>query len=77
MPKISISLDDELYARVRGAAGPGGISGWLAGAASARLRSEALLAVADEIAQASGGPYTNQELTEARAWLPSSSTPVR
>lgn len=75
--KISVSLQEELYVRVRDAAGPSGISGWLAGAAAARLRSEGLLAVADEIAEASGGPYTEQELIEARAWLPSSSIPVR
>jgi hypothetical protein len=68
--KISISLDDELYARVRDAAGAGGISGWLADAASLRLRSEALLAVAGEIAASTGGAYAEDELVEARAWLP-------
>jgi hypothetical protein len=77
MAKISVSLDDALYERVRGAAGEAGVSGWLAEAASTRLRSEALLAVAGEIADATGGPYTEDELSEARKWLRSSSTPAR
>jgi|HubBroStandDraft_6_1064221.scaffolds.fasta_scaffold1577892_2 hypothetical protein len=77
MTKISVSLEDELYERVREAAGPSGVSGWLAEAASARLRFETLSAVADEIAAATGGPYTEDELSEARRWLPSSSTPAR
>jgi hypothetical protein len=75
--KISVSLDDDLYARVRVAAGPAGVSRWLAGAAATRLRSEALLTAADAIAGATGGPYTDHELAEARRWLPSSSTPAR
>jgi hypothetical protein len=70
MAKISISLDDDLYTRVRNAAGSGGISGWLAGAASLRLRSETLLQVADEIAESTGGPYTEAERAAAREWLP-------
>lgn len=74
--KISVSLDDDLYERVRVAAGPTGVSGWLADAATARLRAEALLAVAAEIADTTGGPYTEDELSEARGWLHSSSTPA-
>lgn len=77
MAKISISLDDDLYARVRQASGPEGVSGWLAQAASARLRADALLAVAEEIANDTGGPYTDRELAQARQWLPSSSTAAR
>jgi hypothetical protein len=72
--KISVSLEDELYARVREASGSEGVSGWLAAAASARLRADALRAVAEEIAQGTGGPFTDQELAQARRWLPSSST---
>jgi hypothetical protein len=68
--KISISLDDDLYTRVRDAAGSGGISGWLADAASLRLRSEALLQVADEIAESTGGAYSEAERAAAREWLP-------
>ena len=68
--KLSISLDDELYTRVRDAAGTGGISGWLADAASLRLRSEALHEVADEIAESTGGQYTEAERSTAREWLP-------
>jgi hypothetical protein len=77
MAKISVSLEDALYDRVRGVAGPEGVSAWLAAAASARLRADALLAVAEEIAQETGGPFTEQELEEARQWLPLSSTPAR
>lgn len=77
MAKISVSLDDELYRDVRDAAGAQGVSAWLAAAASARLRADALLAVAEEIAQETGGPFTEQELSEAREWLPSSSTAAR
>jgi hypothetical protein len=75
--KFSVSLDDDLYQRVRDVAGPGGVSGWLADAALARLRADALCAVAEEIAEATGGPYTERELEEARQWLPSPSTPAR
>jgi hypothetical protein len=74
--KISISIEDDLYRRVRSAAGSAGISGWLAGAASARLRADALRAVSAEIAEATGGPYTPHELKRAGKWLPSSSTPA-
>jgi hypothetical protein len=75
--KISVSIEDSLYERVREAAGAEGVSGWLAAAASARLRADALLAVAEEIAQETGGPFTEQEILEARKWLPSSSTAAR
>jgi hypothetical protein len=75
--KISVSLDDDLYQRVRDAAGSTGVSGWLADAAASRLRTDALRAVADEIAEATGGAYSERELSEAREWLPSSSTPAR
>ncbi|HEY5285702.1 MAG TPA: hypothetical protein VIJ50_01185 [Solirubrobacteraceae bacterium] len=74
MAKISVSLEDDLYQSVREAAGPEGVSAWLAAAASARLRADALMAVAEEIAAETGGPFTEQELNEARQWLPSSST---
>jgi hypothetical protein len=77
MAKISVSLGDDLYRRVRDAAGADGVSGWLADAAAARLRANALRAVADEIAEETGGPYTEHELSEARKWLHSSSTPAR
>jgi hypothetical protein len=76
MAKISVSLEDDLYRQVQDAAGSDGVSGWLAAAAAARLRMEALRAAADEIADATGGPYTEVEIREARGWLPSSSTPV-
>lgn len=75
--KISISLSDDLYGRVRTAAGDLGVSAWLAEAAAARLRRQALHEVANEIAMATGGPLTDEELEEARVWLHSSSTPAR
>jgi len=52
------------------------VSGWLAGAAAARLRAGALRTVAQEIAHSSGGPYTEPELSEAKRWLHSSLTPA-
>ncbi|MGN6373308.1 MAG: hypothetical protein ACTHM1_10010 [Solirubrobacteraceae bacterium] len=77
MAKISISLEDELYERIRENAGSQGVSRWLADAAVAGLRRDALLVVAEEIAAETGGPFTDQELEEARKWLPSSSTRAR
>lgn len=76
MTKISISLEDDLYRQVRDAAGVDGVSGWLASAAATRLRMETLRAVADEIADSTGGSYSDREISEAREWLPSSSTRV-
>jgi hypothetical protein len=75
MKKINISLEDDLYQQVRAAAGSDGVSGWLATAAASHLRQEALSPSADEIAQATGGPYSDREISEAHEWLPSSSTP--
>jgi hypothetical protein len=77
MAKISVSLEDDLYQRVRDAAGSDGVSGWLADAATARLRAGALRVVAEEIAEETGGSYTERELNEAQKWLPSSSMPAR
>ena len=59
---------------MRVAAGEAGVSAWLAQAATARLRALALDEAAGEIAQATGGPFTDGELDEARAWLRSAST---
>ena len=72
--KISISLDDDLYQRVRRAAGKEGVSAWLAATAEARLRRDILREVAEEIAEETGGPITEQEREETRKWLFSSST---
>jgi hypothetical protein len=74
--KISVSLEDDLYQHVRDAAGPHGVSSWLADAAATKLRSSTLQSVANEIAAETGGPFTEDELSEARRWLPSSSTPA-
>jgi hypothetical protein len=75
--KISVSMEDGLYRRIRAKAGGQGVSRWLADAADERLRREALLAVAGEIAQETGGPFSDRELGDAREWLRSSSTPAR
>lgn len=72
--KISISLDDDLYQRVREAAGDGGVSAWIAETAAARLRRDLLRSVVDEIVQETGRPITEQGREEARRWLFSSST---
>lgn len=77
MAKISISLDDKLYERIKLAAGNEGVSAWIAAVAAARLRKDVLREVADEIAEATGRPYTEQEIERARKWLRSSSTPAR
>lgn len=74
MAKISISLDDELYERVRMAAGDNGVSAWLAEAAAAQLRFDVLQEIADEIAEATGGPITKEEIDEVWPWPRSSST---
>jgi hypothetical protein len=40
-------------------------------------RNVALRALAKEIAEKTGGPYTERELAEAREWMPSASTVAR
>lgn len=75
--KISISLDDDLYQRIRRVAGKEGVSAWISDAAAARLRKDILREVADEIAEATGGPFTEEEMEEARKYLLWYSTPER
>jgi predicted transcriptional regulator len=75
MAKISISLDDDLYQRLRAAAGDRGVSAWIAETAAGRLRREILRGVVDEIVEETGRPITQREREEARRWLFSSSTP--
>lgn len=77
MAKISISLDDDLYQRIRREAGEEGVSAWLAAAATKHLRSNILREVASEIAEATGGPFTEEEKAEARKCLYWYSTPER
>jgi hypothetical protein len=43
---------------------------------STSCHADELRAVAQEIAETTGGPYTERELSEAREWLPSPSTPA-
>ena len=76
--KMSISMDPQLGDEIRGAAERAGlsVSAWLAGAAAARLRKQAL---ADFLAgwQAKHGAITAAELARARAELghPAPATP--
>jgi hypothetical protein len=68
--KMSISMDPQLGDDVRVAAERAGmsVSAWLAGAAAARLRKQALVdALADW--QARHGKFTAAELAKARAEL--------
>jgi hypothetical protein len=64
--KLSVSFDAELGEAVRDAARRGGtgLSAWLAEAASAKLRSEALAQFVDEW-EATHGPLTADELARA------------
>ncbi|HEX3480623.1 MAG TPA: hypothetical protein VHT91_36650 [Kofleriaceae bacterium] len=68
--KMSVSMDPRLGDEIRGAAERAGVSvsAWLAGAAAARLRKQAL---ADFLAgwQAKHGAITAAELAKARAEL--------
>ncbi len=75
--KLSISFDPDLGDAVRGAARNRGssLSAWLAEAAAAKLRSEAL---ADYLEQweAEHGPLTTEELASAAAELGTSPATV-
>lgn len=75
MAKVSVSLDDELLAAIREQTEPGEdtVSGWLADAAARKLRAQALHTYADAV-EATSGPLTQAEVTEAQRWL-SSVTP--
>ena len=68
--KLSISFDPELGDAVRAAAARSGrgLSGWLADAASARLRAEALAQFLDSW-EAEHGELTPEELARATAEL--------
>lgn len=68
--RVSISLDPELGTAVREAARRAGtsVSGWLAGAAADRLRTE-LLGVALDAWEDEDGPFSDAELDAAAAAL--------
>ncbi len=68
--KMSISLDPNLGDEVRAAAARSGrgLSGWLADAAAAKLRAEALHEFLQEY-QREHGPFTEDELAWGRAQL--------
>ena len=64
--KFSVSFDPDLGDAIRAAAGRsgGGISRWLADAAAAKLRSDALAEYLDEW-EAEHGAFTAEELARA------------
>lgn len=68
--KLSVSFEAELGDAVRAAArrSGAGISGWLAQAAAARLRADALSEFLDDW-EAERGPLTDEELATAAAQL--------
>lgn len=68
--KLSVSFDPDLGDAVRSAAQRSGrgLSGWLADAAAARLRAEALADFLDGW-EAEHGPLTAEELAKATAEL--------
>ena len=70
MDKLSVSFDPNLGDAVRAAARRSGrgLSGWLAEAAAARLRAEALADFLDSW-EAEHGPLTAEELAQATAEL--------
>ena len=68
--KMSVSFDPDLGDAVRSAAKRSGrgLSGWLADAAAARLRAEALADFLD-VWETANGPLTPEELARASAEL--------
>jgi hypothetical protein len=76
--KLSISFDPDLGDAVRGAARQRGssVSAWLADAAAAKLRAQALGEYLENWEDAHG-PLTTEELDRAAAQLGISSPPAR
>jgi hypothetical protein len=75
--KMSVSFDPDLGDAVRAAANRAGrgLSGWLADAAAARLRAEALADFLDGW-EAEHGPFTAEELAKATDELGLSKVPT-
>jgi hypothetical protein len=63
--QISVSLPTDLLTDIKAVAGPRGVSGFLADSARLRFKMQRLGEVATDIAQATGGPYTQAELDAA------------
>lgn len=77
-PKVSVSLDPAVAERAREdiAAGKAkSLSAWLNDAGRARVERDDLSSVLAEIFDATGGPLSEQELTNARARLPDGRRP--
>ncbi|HEV7941160.1 MAG TPA: hypothetical protein VGP17_00010 [Solirubrobacteraceae bacterium] len=76
--KLSVSFDPDLGDAVRAAAKRSGrgLSGWLAEAAAARLRAEALAEFLDEW-EAEHGKLTEEEVARAAAELRLPASPAR
>jgi hypothetical protein len=62
---VTVSLPNDLHDRLTEVVGPRGLSAFLAEAAERMLNVRLTKLAADEIAAATGGPYTEQELAEA------------
>jgi hypothetical protein len=75
--KLSVSFDPDLGDAVRAAAerAGGGLSRWLADAAAAKLRAEALAEFLDAY-EAEHGAFTAEELARASGELGLPTTPV-
>lgn len=76
--KLSVSFDPDLGDAVRDTARRRGssVSAWLADAAAAKLRAEALSEYLEDW-EGTHGPLTAEELADAAAQLGASSLPVR
>ena len=76
--KLSISFNPDLGDAVRGAARQGGtsLSAWLADAAAAKLRAEALAEYLGDW-EKTHGPLTDEDLASATADLGFATPPVR
>lgn len=68
--RLAISLDSDLAAQIRAAAGDGTVSGWLADAAERKLRAQGLREVVDSW-QEEHGKFTEMERRRARRELQS------
>jgi hypothetical protein len=76
--KLSVSFDPDLGDAIRGAARTSGssLSGWLAEAATAKLRADALAAYLERW-EAEHGPLTAEELAKAATELGTSPLEAR
>lgn len=72
MPRLTVTLPGDLVDEVRLRAGRGGVSSWIAQAATERLARENLAAAIADF-EAEAGPLTEKDIAAARArtaWQP-------